>query len=183
MAPTRDFDLGIQRDEPVTQEPVTAASAAATDLELAFQLAEKQHGLQDREELAAALDHGHISEVVPVKSISLDFPDYYLAVVHGNRGDRGVAMFVNGPKGIEFAGMTTADESLPTYPFVSQGEARSAINKAGMKTLSEPKLVWGWSSESESPYYPFYQVDTSVGMRWVDSFGRVLADPGVLRPR
>ena len=32
-------------------------------------------------------------------------------------------------------------------------------------------LVWGWSAESESPYYPFYRVDTNAGPRYVDQFG------------
>jgi len=62
---------------------------------------------------------------------------------------------------------------MSKYPFVSESDATRAVKATGLSTCGTPKLVWGWSAETESLYYPLYQVETSVGTRFVDQCGVV----------
>jgi hypothetical protein len=175
FGPTTEAEPGREYPEPRKAPTVVeAASTAVSDLDLAFGAAVTKHDLGSREELRTALDGGHLKHVVTVKSLVTSFPDYVLASVVGRHGLRGVAMFtIEGNRPV-FAGMTHAASDLERYPVLSPTEAVQQARKAGLDVRSTPQLVWGWSIESESPYYPFYQLETTVGRRFVDQFGTVL---------
>ena len=182
--PTPDPDPGVEYA--ATTQPtveVAAASPEVNDLDHAFQVAKVKHGLQDRTELTAALAEGHVRSVVKVRSMVTTFPDYLLATVVGRGGLKGVAMFtLADPSHPEFAGMTYSDEALPRYPLVSASDARRLLRTSGVVASGEPTLVWGWSAETNSPYYPMWQVNTKSGTRFITSTGNVIADPEFQAP-
>ena len=184
FAPTPDPDPGIEYPEPAGQRTTVAAtSAALADLDQAFTTAKKANGLKDRAELAAALDGGHLTKTTVVRSLVTTFPDYLLANVVGRHGIRGVAMFtLEDPAHPQFAGMTYADSALTQYPLVGAADARKLVANKRLKTAGRPELVWGWSAETNSPYYPMWKVPTTNGIRYVSSTGDVVADPGLQAP-
>ena len=170
--PTQGRDVRAPATSP---RIVRAASARPPDLDRAFGRAAHLHGLTTRRELRAALDGGRAARSYRVRSLSPGFPDYLLATVVGRGGLRGVAMFILDGGRVTFAGMTYADRALRTYPAISARAARAAVDAAGERVTGRPELVWGWSAESRSPYYPFYRVATAAGDRFVDSHGAVHA--------
>lgn len=174
LGPTYDSTPGVESPAPREPKPVKAESADIRSLDAAFQIAKGKHGLIDRPEFALSLDGGHIARVVRVEAMSESMPAYLLANVVGKHGLRGVAMFTLADGLPTFAGMTYADQALKQWPAISVGRAREAIHASGLSAVGRPQLVWGWSEESTSPYYPFYRVETDRGTRYVDSFGRVL---------
>jgi hypothetical protein len=180
-----DPDPGVEYPEPSKLAPrLEASSASTSDLDRAFSLAKSANGLKDRSELAAALDGGHITKATRVRSLVTTFPDYLLANVVGRHGLRGVAMFtLADPSHPEFAGMTVADDALAQFPLVNVAEARRAIEDQGLKLARDPELVWGWSEQTNSPYYPLWKFSTTAGVtRYVTSMGQVIEDPELQAP-
>jgi hypothetical protein len=176
-APTEQATEGTEYTDPaVAAPPVSSASAALPDLDRAFRGAIDSQGLRNRSELRPALEGGHLARLVRVDSLSASFPDYLLASVVGQNGLRGVAMFTLEGRRPTFAGMTYSDEALPAFPLVSGAAATRAVTAAGLRATGVPRLVWGWSDESNSPYYPFYEVVTDAGLRYVDAYGDLLTE-------
>jgi len=179
FGPTVDPDPGVEYPTPSMSPVVSAAaSAAISDLDRTFIDAKTTHGLKDRAELTDALDGGHITKTLRVRSLVTNFPDYLLANVVGRHGLRGVAMFtLADPAHPEFAGMTVSDTALGQYPLVSVADARKAVTGQGLTLAGEPELVWGWSTTTNSPYYPLWKVSTTDGKsRYVTSMGQVIED-------
>lgn len=184
-APTLDPEPGVTYPEPARKAASveTAADASLASLDAAFTSSSERHKLGERRELTAALDGGHIARIIPVRSLVTTFPDYLLATVVGKHGLRGVAMFtLEDPAHPAFAGMTYSDEALTTYPALDRNDAVRAVKAAGHKVHGSPELVWGWSAESSSPYYPMWQVTTDSGPMFVSPSGAVLSDPGLQAP-
>lgn len=175
MAPTRDTTNGRSWPTPPRLPDVTASGTSVRDLDAAFQRALVTYGLLERAELREALRGGHVATVTPVRSLTAKMPDYLLATVVGRSGLRVVAMFILGPTGPTFAGMTTAHQPLPRYPLVLPQDASVNAVAAGFRPIGQPRLVWAWSTESSSPYYPFYELTVSAGTIYVDMHGRVLS--------
>jgi hypothetical protein len=172
MAPTWDSTPGEVRHVTTAVDQVLAASAELEDIDVAFKKASKERGL-DRHGLSSALTDGHVTQVTRVRSLVADFPDYLLASVVGAHGLRAVAMFTLDGNRPAFAGVTSSDTAMPRYPFVTGHGATKLVEASGAIPTRDPELVWGWSTESESPYYPVYLVRTTSGDRYVDQFGEV----------
>lgn len=74
--------------------------------------------------------------------------------------------------------MTVADDALTQFPRVNVGEATKAVASQGLRVTGEPERVWGWSIETNSPYYPLWKVSTTAGVaRYATSRGKVIEDP------
>ena len=184
LAPTPDPTPGLEYPTPPGQDAaLLATSADVSALDATFQTAKKTNGLKDRSELAASLDGGHITRTSFVHSLVTTFPDYLLATVVGRHGLRGVAMFtLEDPSHPEFAGMTYADGALSQFPLVSAADSKKLLAEKGVKATGDPQLVWGWSSSTNSPYYPMWKVATMAGSRYVTSTGQVIVNPDLQAP-
>ncbi|MBA2557395.1 MAG: hypothetical protein H0V12_08655 [Chloroflexi bacterium] len=153
---------------------VRAASASIAHLDLAFARARLVHELSAQPDFRAALDGARVAGSVRVRSLTSGLPDYLLVPLRSRDGLRGVAMFTLSGGAPTFAGMTYADEPLARFPAVSPEDAAGSLAASGYVVTGAPELVWGWSDESSSPYYPFYRAATDRGLRYVDAYGDVL---------
>ena len=76
------------------------------------------------------------------------------------------------------------DFGVPVPYLVVLGEEHVSPQAAaaGLVVAGEPTLVWGWSAETNSPYYPMWRTVTTSGVRYVTSTGSVLEDPEFQAP-
>jgi hypothetical protein len=181
-APTEDWTLGPTLAEPAVPSQTFAASVAINDIDASFAKVLRDPGFQKRPEIGDLVEGGHVTHLEHVTSLVTNFPDYLLATVVGKHGARAVAMFTLEGARPAFAGLTTADTAMKKYPFMTAADADHAVRESGARPMGSAHLVWGWSAESESPYYPFYQLQTDSGYRYVDQFGQVTSDLSLEAP-
>jgi len=181
-APTQDWTLGPTLVEPAAPAQTLAASASINDIDASFTQVLRDPGFGKRPEIGDLVEGGHVTHIEHVTSLVANFPDYLLATVVGKRGARAVAMFTLEGARPAFAGLTTADTAMTKYPFVTPAEAEQVVRGSGVQAKGSPQLVWGWSAESESPYYPLYRVETTSGYRYVDQFGEITSDLSLEAP-
>ena len=136
-------------------------------------------GVAETEAIARARERLELSDRTPARAFLVSRRDppqgaYYLVVLGDPSAALGIAA-VDAASG-EVTQWATLPDAAP-HPLL---EREAAIRQTGASSPRRAELVW-WSSRlSESPLYPFWEIDTGDEVVYVDHAGRVSSS---LEPR
>lgn len=86
-----------------------------------------------------------------------------------------VAMWTVDKGQVTFAGFILYPDAVPSCPFMSASSAEQVLRDAGYAIVgTAPELVWVWSSEDPSPFFPSWQFDSTAGRVYVGQDGEII---------
>lgn len=112
-----------------------------------------RNGLVNSNGLGVRISHPTVGNVVFVQSVLADYPSYYLAEIRDAGKTVALATVNVAADGLHFAAVVGTG---PAFRLPNIAGARAAFASRHFNSVAT-RLVWGWSTESMSPFAPIWE--------------------------